>query len=107
MAEPLHLFSDSLATPIGELILIADAQGRLRATDWSDHHDRLQRTLRLQFGRQGVALQPRRDPRGLSTALRAYFAGDLRAIDALPVEMDGTAFQRTVWHALRQIPCSS
>jgi methylated-DNA-[protein]-cysteine S-methyltransferase len=105
MAEPLHLFIDRLATPIGEFVIIADEAGRLRATEWSDHDDRLQRTLRLCFGRQAFALQPRRNPGGLSAALRAYFAGDLAVIDELPVAIDGTDFQRTVWQALRQIPC--
>ncbi len=38
-------------------------------------------------------------------ALRAYFAGDLTAIDNLPVETAGTLFQRLVWRALREIPC--
>jgi methylated-DNA-[protein]-cysteine S-methyltransferase len=36
--------------------------------------------------------------------LRAYFAGDVRAIDDLPVEAHGTAFQKKVWAALRSIP---
>lgn len=34
----------------------------------------------------------------------AYFAGDIRAIDAIPVETGGTPFQQSVWHALRTIP---
>jgi len=37
--------------------------------------------------------------------LDAYFAGDLDALDAIPVRFDrGTAFQRDVWHALTEIP---
>src|SRR5262245_12355701 len=107
MAESLPLLIDRLATPIGELVIIADEAGRLRATDWSDHADRLQRTLRLRFGKQGLSLQPVRNPGGLSAALRAYFAGDLQAIDALPVATEGTDFQRTVWQALRRIPCGT
>ena len=35
--------------------------------------------------------------------LRAYFAGDLRAFD-LPLDMQGTEFQRRVWSELRNIP---
>jgi methylated-DNA-[protein]-cysteine S-methyltransferase len=48
----------------------------------------------------------RRDPsalRGATRQLRAYFAGDLREFD-LPLAPDGTAFQREVWAALREIP---
>lgn len=35
--------------------------------------------------------------------LRAYFEGDLRDFD-LPLHMEGTRFQKTVWNELRQIP---
>jgi methylated-DNA-[protein]-cysteine S-methyltransferase len=35
--------------------------------------------------------------------LKAYFAGQLTSFD-LPVALDGTSFQRTVWAGLRQIP---
>jgi methylated-DNA-[protein]-cysteine S-methyltransferase len=34
------------------------------------------------------------NPGGLTAALRAYFAGDLAAIDELPVATGGTEFQR-------------
>jgi methylated-DNA-[protein]-cysteine S-methyltransferase len=50
-------------------------------------------------------LTPRSNPGGLTAALRAYFAGDLGAIDGLPVATGGTDFQRAVWAALREIPC--
>lgn len=35
--------------------------------------------------------------------LEAYFAGELREFD-LPLRMNGTAFQRSVWERLRAIP---
>ena len=40
----------------------------------------------------------------IATALAAYFDGDIRAIDSLPIATEGTAFQKSVWHALRGIP---
>ncbi len=43
-------------------------------------------------------------PREIAAALEAYFAGDLRAIDALDVDPQGTGFQLQVWAALRTIP---
>jgi methylated-DNA-[protein]-cysteine S-methyltransferase len=36
--------------------------------------------------------------------MKNYFAGDLGAIDKLPVKTAGTPFQRAVWNALREIP---
>jgi methylated-DNA-[protein]-cysteine S-methyltransferase len=41
----------------------------------------------------------------MSSALRAYFDGDLAAIDRLKVATGGTDFQKSVWKALRQIAC--
>lgn len=49
-------------------------------------------------------LQPD-DPllREAAAQLRRYFAGDIRAFD-LPLDLQGTPFQRTVWQALLRIP---
>jgi methylated-DNA-[protein]-cysteine S-methyltransferase len=45
-------------------------------------------------------------PNTTTTSLtRRYFAGDLTAIDTIPVRTAGTTFQRRVWRALRTIPC--
>jgi methylated-DNA-[protein]-cysteine S-methyltransferase len=63
--------------------------------------------LRREYGEHGFVLEPRRDPCGFTSAMNAYFAGDLRVIDGLPVETGGTPFQRTVWKALRDIPCGT
>jgi methylated-DNA-[protein]-cysteine S-methyltransferase len=105
MAEPIRLLIDRIATPIGELAVIADEAGRLRAVDWTDHDARTRRLLRLHYGADGFSLTPAANPAGLSAAIDAYFAGDLKAIDNLPVATAGTEFQRAVWRALRQIPC--
>jgi len=37
-------------------------------------------------------------------ALARYFAGELRALEALPLDGGGTHFQTAVWSALREIP---
>jgi methylated-DNA-[protein]-cysteine S-methyltransferase len=107
MAEMLHLLIDRLATPIGEAVIVADRQGNLRALDWTDRDDSMRRLLRLHYGADGFALAPARDPGGLTRALDAYFAGDLAAIENLPVATGGTPFQRAVWRALREIPCGT
>ncbi|MBK8159244.1 MAG: methylated-DNA--[protein]-cysteine S-methyltransferase [Rhodospirillaceae bacterium] len=103
--EKLKLLIDRMATPIGELVVIADENGRLRAVDWSDHEPRMLTLLARHCGRAGYTLTRQPDPGGLSTALRAYFKGDLGAINKLKVETDGTDFQRAVWRQLRLIPC--
>jgi methylated-DNA-[protein]-cysteine S-methyltransferase len=100
----LHLFLDKIDTPIGEMVLAADRDGNLRAVDWTDHEPRMLRLLERHYGKGGFALEPKKNPGGLSDKIRRYFAGDLTVIDNLPVQTTGTAFQREVWSALRQIP---
>jgi methylated-DNA-[protein]-cysteine S-methyltransferase len=106
MTASLQFFSDSLATPIGQLIYICDSEGRLRMVDWSDHEARALRLLGIHYGKNGYTLTKRRDPFGLTTHLAAYFDGDIHAIDAIPTATAGTAFQREVWRALREIPAA-
>jgi methylated-DNA-[protein]-cysteine S-methyltransferase len=83
---------DTLDSPLGNLLLAGDgnALGAVHidgspAPDW------------------------RRDPgpfREAAAQLRAYLAGELREFD-LPLDPRGTAFQRRVWAALREIPYGS
>ena len=86
----MNLLIDDLETPIGRLWLASDGE-RLRE---------------VSFGRPSKGVT-RRDPQGFTSVLRAYFAGDRRALDTLPAEGEGTPFQRSVWAALRQIPCGT
>ena len=101
--QPLEFLVDRLATPIGELLIIADRQGRLRTIDWTDHEARMRRLLDRYYGKGRYTLEPARDPGGLTRAMRTYFKGDLEVIDTLPVETTGTEFQRSIWRALRKI----
>ena len=107
MAELLRLLVDRTDTPIGELLVVADGEGRLRAVYWSDGEEQMLRLFGRRYGERGFVLEPAPDPHGLTTAMNAYFAGDLGAIDRLPVETGGTPFQQTVWTALREIPCGT
>lgn len=104
MPDVLTLFIDRTETPIGQLLLVADADGNLRAIDWSDHEPRMLRLLERQYGKNGVELQPAYNPHGLRDMIGHYFAGDVNAIDDVPVQTAGTPFQRAVWNELRTIP---
>jgi methylated-DNA-[protein]-cysteine S-methyltransferase len=44
------------------------------------------------------------DRSGIARHLRAYFDGDLAAIDGVDIELVGTPFQLSVWEVLRTIP---
>jgi methylated-DNA-[protein]-cysteine S-methyltransferase len=104
--QPLTFALSRLETPIGVALIATDDQGRLRVLDWEDCAERMQRGLdRIYRASGGVRLdesvaaaKPVRD------RLKAFFAGDLAAIDAIPVESAGTPFQRKVWSVLRKIP---
>ena len=102
MAEPLDFLIDRIATPIGELIVIADREGRLRTVDWTDHEARMTLLLDRYYGKGGYTLTPKRDPGGLSSAMRRYFKGDIAVLADLPVATTGTPFQNSVWRALRK-----
>jgi methylated-DNA-[protein]-cysteine S-methyltransferase len=107
MSEPLPLLIDRIDTPIGKMLIVADREGNLRAVDWAEHETRMRHLLRLHYGEHGFRLEPARDPNGLTYAISNYFAGELTAIDILPVQTGGTPFQREVWRALRNIPCGT
>ncbi len=107
MSEVLQLLMDRIDTPIGEMLVVSDREGNLRAVEWDEHEHRMQRSLRIQYGKDGFMIEERRNATGLTDAIRRYFAGELDAIDELPVKTVGTDFQREVWRALREIPCGT
>jgi methylated-DNA-[protein]-cysteine S-methyltransferase len=104
MADKLQFFLERIDTPIGELLLVADRDRNLRAVDWTEYEPRMHRLLRLHYGERGFTLEPAASSSNLAAAMKHYFAGELNAIDNLPVQTAGSPFQRAVWSALREIP---
>jgi methylated-DNA-[protein]-cysteine S-methyltransferase len=84
----------TMDSPIGELLLLGDGEAL--------------HGLYMQAGRNPVSIQPRwqrEDDAFAETRhqLEEYFAGERARFD-IPIHLEGTAFQRTVWHALTEIP---
>lgn len=100
--QPETLTLDRVPTPVGEVLLVTGPEGAVRALDFADYQDRMLRLL----GRHspGATLVEGRAPESVRAAVEAYFAGDVRALETLPVKTGGTLFQKTVWAALRAIP---
>ena len=100
-AQPETLTLDRIATPVGEVLLVTDGDGAVRALDFADYEARMMRLLRRHCG---FSLVDGRAPETVRRSVGAYFSGDVRALDGLRVKTGGTEFQRTVWAALRAIP---
>jgi methylated-DNA-[protein]-cysteine S-methyltransferase len=89
-----------MRSPVGPL-MVAVRDGRLCALDLGNRSDLLDRLAACGDVRRNgdQAAAPVLD------RLRAYFDGDLEALDAIDAEpLWGTPFQRRVWAALRTIP---
>ena len=98
--QTLTLQFDEVETPIGVVIVIAKS-GVLYALDFADCSERLEDLLSARLG--PVTLNRVRDPGGFSSRVKAYFGGDIGALQDVPVETAGTPFQQTVWAALRKV----
>lgn len=94
MTTSNDIWYDYLPTPIGKLLLAADAKGL--------------REVWFETGKHRKEPDPawKHDPAKLAFArkqLEEYFAGTRTMFD-LPLHPIGTPFQVTVWHALARIP---
>jgi methylated-DNA-[protein]-cysteine S-methyltransferase len=106
MTQAIVLTREQLGTPVGDLLVVTDSDGAVRALDWLDYEARMLRLLGLHY-RAGFTLNEGHAPGPVRDRLRAYFKGDVRALDGLAVATGGSAFQRDVWSALRRIPVGS
>jgi methylated-DNA-[protein]-cysteine S-methyltransferase len=98
----MNLLMDRIESPIGAVLIVSDGES-LCAVEFDGDEERLKMGLRKRFGE--VELSQASDPQGFSSSMRAYFDGNLHAVESIPVATGGTEFQRQVWNALREIPC--
>jgi Methylated DNA-protein cysteine methyltransferase len=91
---PQTFFIDRAESPVGTMLLIHDPEERVRALDFHDFEGRMRRLLRRHYGEDGndFVVKSRETPAAIRRALAGYFAGDLTAIDAIPVATAGTSF---------------
>jgi methylated-DNA-[protein]-cysteine S-methyltransferase len=109
----MDLFLDCMTSPIGALRLVwsrAASYAALRVLNLHDADDLradalLQGTIERHYG--PCLLASAAAPAEIREPLDAYFAGDVAAIDSIPVEAGGTPFQLEVWSALRRIPAGT
>lgn len=105
MSAPALIFTvATLPSPLGPMLVVSDSEQQLRALNWEDHEDRIERDLGRIYGRRSVQLERGAAPAATRSALQRYFSGKLQAIDEIPVQTGGTPFQSNVWRTLRKIP---
>ncbi|MBN9154873.1 MAG: methylated-DNA--[protein]-cysteine S-methyltransferase [Microbacterium sp.] len=89
----------TIDTPDGAFTVVADDRGRVLASGWTADVgvavDRIHPRLRPSAVRDGET--------DAAAAARAYYGGDLSAIDDVAVAQQGTAMQLAGWAALRRI----
>lgn len=90
-------------TPDGPFTILADDAGRVLASGWTADHDAILLRLRA-ADRPADVVEGETDA---ASAVAAYYAGDVHAVDTVPVVQHGTAMQQDGWHALREIPAGS
>lgn len=92
----MPLFYNEIESPVGKLTLVANSNA-LVAVLWEREHPK-----RVKFGtaklhrQQPILLEAERQ-------LAEYFSGGRVEFD-LPLEPDGSEFQKKVWQLLREIP---
>jgi methylated-DNA-[protein]-cysteine S-methyltransferase len=96
------IFSDRIDTPLGAMMVCA-SEGKLVSLEFDDKPGWVLKNLERRFPE--FELHPTSNPFGYSDRVRAYFNGELGALDDIPTEPGGTSFERRVWAELRRIPC--
>lgn len=97
----MKMIWSELQSPLGAMLLVIDAQSRVRALEFAERRSRLHRNLRSQHGAYELAEGPA--PHAVADALQRYFAGDLDALERIQVATAGTDQQERAWAALRRV----
>ncbi|MEN2740436.1 methylated-DNA--[protein]-cysteine S-methyltransferase [Microbacterium sp. X-17] len=90
---------ETVGTPDGPFTIVVDERQRVLASGWTADAAaalaRIHPRLRPAETRDGAT--------EAAAAVRAYYAGDVAAIDGVPVRQQGTDLQLAGWRALRGI----
>lgn len=91
----------TIPTPPGPFTIVASDDAIL-ASGWTTDHDRLISLIGAQLRPQDVTVK--RDLGPFTQAVRDYVAGDVAAIDGVPVAQAASPFLTHAWDQLRRIP---
>ncbi len=95
--EPIHLYTHTYRSPIGDVHIAVDRSGRVFRLSFVELGD---------MGKDYVLLENKYACGDVEYQLDRYFAGELRRF-SLELAFDGTEFQRTVWQRLLKVQYGS
>lgn len=90
----------AVPTPVGPLTLLADDDGALRAAGFTADAGQL---LPLVHPSLRGPLREHADLGATTTAIESYLAGEVTALDHLPVRQHGGPFLHAAWSVLREV----
>lgn len=97
----------TIKTPLGKLVIWLSKDNTLQFAGWPESKEETQKQLERYYNVKNIELQPKNDTNPIISIIGNYFKGDIKGIDTLTVASFGTAFQKKVWQALRNIPTGS
>ncbi len=97
----MDLMFDELDTELGTIALVCN-DAHLIAVEFQGFGARMDAYLKARYGDFRLARVA--DPLNITSRLEDYFRGDLASLSGITVDLFGTAFQQSVWRALREIP---
>ncbi|MGB9377170.1 MAG: methylated-DNA--[protein]-cysteine S-methyltransferase [Mycobacteriales bacterium] len=97
----MTLLANTIDTPLGPFTAIAD-DGVVVTAGFGADAEHMQQ--RLDSTRRSQPLTSTDDLGPITAAIRAYFAGDVGAIDTVPVDQPGGQFRTAAWKAMRAVP---
>jgi len=99
------MYTATIPTPPGPFTIIA-SDDAVFASGWTDDPERLRAYIGAPL-RPAKELTPRKELGPFTRAVAHYVAGDLAAIDTIPVRFASTPFHERAWEQLRLIPAGN
>lgn len=102
------LLATTARTPAGDIALVVDEEGAVRAAGYAALDAVLERMTALARGPLAIERVPLGDvPGGVVDVLHRYAAGDVAALDDVVVRQPGGEFFQAAWREMRAIPPGS
>ncbi|MDG4767806.1 methylated-DNA--[protein]-cysteine S-methyltransferase [Solwaraspora sp. WMMD406] len=95
-----RLDAATVPTPVGPLTVLVDADGKVRAAGFTHDHRELSPLIHPELR---LPVRAREELGVVTAAVRAYLAGELTALDDLPVRQHSGPWRGRAWSVLRDV----